>query len=76
MSNQSATLQQGEIQICANFTAQQLVDAGAEQRVIEQILGHTSRSMMARFSRGGVPQELLKEAMERRSWGWVPELSG
>ena len=53
-----------------HFTAQQLVDSGAEQRVIEQILGHTSRSMTARYSRGGVPLVLLKEAMERRSWGW------
>lgn len=55
-----------------HFTAQQLVDAGAEQRVIEQILGHTSRSMTARYSRGGVPLPLLAEAMEQRSWGWVP----
>ncbi|MDM7954385.1 MAG: tyrosine-type recombinase/integrase [Cyanobium sp. CZS 25K] len=59
-----------------HFTAQQLVDAGAEQRVIEQILGHTSRSMTARYSRGGVPLALLKEAMERRRWGWVPGPSG
>jgi len=56
-----------------HFTAQQLVDSGAEQRVIEQILGHTSRSMTARYSRGGVPVALLKNAMERRSWGWVAE---
>jgi integrase len=59
-----------------HYVAQQLVDAGAEQRVIEQILGHTSRSMTARYSRGGVPLALLKEAMERRSWGWVPGPSG
>ncbi len=55
-----------------HFTAQQLVDAGAEQQVIEQILGHSSRSMSARYSRGGVPLALLMEAMKRRSWGWVP----
>jgi integrase len=59
-----------------HFTAQQLVDAGAEQRVIEQILGHSSRSMTARYSRGGVPLTLLAEAMERRRWGWVPGASG
>lgn len=59
-----------------HFTAQQLVDAGAEQRVIEQVLGHSSRSMTARYSRGGVPLPLLAEAMERRSWGWVPGPSG
>jgi site-specific recombinase XerD len=59
-----------------HFTAQQLVEAGAEQRVIEQILGHTSRSMTARYSRGGVPLTLQKEAIERRSWGWLPVASG
>lgn len=59
-----------------HYVAQQLVDAGAEQRMIEQILGHTSRSMTARYSRGGVPMALLKEAMERRSWGWVPGPTG
>lgn len=59
-----------------HFTAQQLVDSGAEQRVIEQILGHTSRSMTARYSRGGVPLALIKEAMERRSWGWISPLAG
>ena len=47
---------------------------GAAHRgvVIEQILGHTSRSMTARHARGGVPLPLLAEAMERRRWGWVP----
>ena len=54
-----------------HFTAQQLVDSGAEQRVIEQILGYTSRSMTARYSRGGVPLALLMEAMQQRRWGWV-----
>ncbi|MFM7548424.1 MAG: tyrosine-type recombinase/integrase [Cyanobacteriota bacterium] len=56
-----------------HFTAQQLVDAGCEQRVIEQILGHSSRSMTARYSRGGVPLALLASAMEARTWGWVPQ---
>jgi integrase len=55
-----------------HFVAQQLVDSGAEQRVVEQVLGHSSRSMTARYSRDGVPLTLLKEAMERRCWGWVP----
>jgi integrase len=59
-----------------HFVAQQLVDVGAEQRVIEQILGHSSRSMTARYSRGGVPLTLLAEAMERRRWEWVPGPSG
>jgi integrase len=59
-----------------HFVAQQLVDVGAEQRVIEQILGHSSRSMTARYSRGGVPLVLLAEAMERRRWEWVPGPSG
>ena len=56
---------------CRHFTAQSLVDAGVEQRAIEQILGHSSRSMTARYSRGGMPLELLKEAMGRRCWGWT-----
>lgn len=59
-----------------HFTAQQLVDAGCEQRVIEQILGHTSRSMTARYSRGGVPLALLAAAMESRNWSWVPPALG
>ena len=52
--------------------AQSLVDTGTEQRVIEQILGHSSRSMTARYSRGGVPLQQLAAAMEARDWGWVP----
>jgi integrase len=46
------------------------VDAGVEERVIQQIVGHASKSMTARYSRGGMPLGQLKEAMERRSWGW------
>ena len=56
---------------CRHFTAQQLVDAGAPQRVIEQLLGHSSRSMTARYSRDGVPLAQLAAAMEARGWGWV-----
>jgi integrase len=55
-----------------HFVAQSLVDAGVEQRLIEQLLGHSSRSMTARYSRGGVPLVQLAAAMERRDWGWVP----
>jgi integrase len=55
-----------------HFTAQQLVDAGAPQRVIEQLLGHSSRSMTARYSRDGVPLAQLAAAMESRDWSWVP----
>jgi acetyl-CoA C-acetyltransferase len=55
-----------------HFTAQQLVDAGAPQRVIEQLLGHSSRSMTARYSRDGVPLAQLAAAMESRDWRWVP----
>ena len=54
-----------------HFTAQQLVDAGAPQRVIEQLLGHSSRSMTARYSRDGVPLAQLAAAMESRDWRWV-----
>lgn len=57
---------------CRHTVAQSLVDTGAEQRVIEQILGHSSRSMTARYSRGGVPLPQLAAAMEARDWGWVP----
>jgi integrase len=57
---------------CRHTAAQSLVDTGAEQRVIEQILGHSSRSMTARYSRGGVPLPQLAAAMEARDWGWVP----
>ena len=53
-----------------HFTAQQLVDAGSEQRMVEQILGHGSKSMTARYSRGGIPTPLLAAAMESRNWGW------
>jgi len=56
---------------CRHFTAQQLVDAGAPQRVIEQLLGHSSRSMTARYSRDGVPLAQLAAAMEAREWGWL-----
>jgi integrase len=56
-----------------HFTAQQLVDAGAEQRMVEQILGHGSKSMTARYSRAGVPIPQVAAAMEGRDWGWWPE---
>ena len=57
---------------CRHFVAQALVDAGTEQRVIEQLLGHSTRSMTARYSRGGIPLPQLAAAMEGRDWGWVP----
>lgn len=57
---------------CRHFTAQQLVDAGAPQRAIEQLLGHSSRSMTARYSRDGVPVAQLAAAMKARDWSWVP----
>jgi integrase len=57
---------------CRHTVAQSLVDAGIEQRLIEQILGHSSRSMTARYSRGGVPLQQLAAAMEARDWGWMP----
>jgi integrase len=56
-----------------HFAAQDLVDAGCEQRLIEQLLGHTTRSMTARYSRNGLPLEQLAAAQEARDWGWVPE---
>ena len=59
-----------------HFTAQQLVDAGAEQRIVEQIMGHGSRSMTARYSRAGLPIPRLAEAMEARDWSWWPALVG
>lgn len=55
---------------CRHFSAQQLVDAGNEQRTVEQILGHGSKSMTARYSRGGIPVRLLAAAMESRNWIW------
>jgi integrase len=57
---------------CRHFTAQSLVDSGVAQRVIEQLLGHSSRSMTARYSRGGVPLPQLAAAMEARDWSWAP----
>jgi site-specific recombinase XerD len=33
---------------CRHFSCQQLVDAGVEQRLIEALVGHASRSMTAR----------------------------
>jgi len=57
-----------------HFTAQQLVDANAEQRMIEQILGHGSKSMTARYSRAGIPIPLVAAAMESRDWSWWPPL--
>lgn len=56
---------------CRHTVAQSLVDTGAEQRVIEQLMGHSSRSMTARYSRGGIPLQQLAAAMEARNWGWV-----
>jgi integrase len=61
---------------CRHHVAQSLVDAGVEQRAIEQILGHTSRSMTARYSRDGLPLPRLAAAMAARDWAWVPEPSG
>ncbi len=58
-----------------HFVAQQLVDAGVEQRAVEQLLGHSSRSMTARYSRDGLPLPRLAAAMAARDWGWVPEPS-
>jgi len=55
---------------CRHTVAQQLVDAGCEQRLIEQVLGHSSKSMTARYSRAGLPLSLLSAAMEDRDWGW------
>ena len=58
---------------CRHFAAQQLVDAGSEQRMVEQILGHGSKSMAARYSRAGVPIPQVAAAMESRDWSWWPE---
>lgn len=52
--------------------AQHLLDAGIEQRQIEGITGHASRSMVAGYSRGGVPLHLLAAAQGRRDWSWWP----
>jgi integrase len=57
-----------------HFCAQQLVDAGSEQRMVEQILGHGSKSMTARYSRAGIPIPQLAAAMESRDWSWVPPM--
>jgi integrase len=57
---------------CRHTVAQALVDVGTEQRLIEQLLGHSSKSMIARYSRGGIPLQQLAAAMEARAWGWVP----
>ena len=61
---------------CRHTVAQQLVDAGVEQRVIEQLLGHSSRSMAARYSRQGLPLERLQAAQEMRYWRWWPAPGG
>jgi integrase len=53
-----------------HFVTQSLVDAGIEERAIQQIVGHASKSMTARYSRGGMPLAQLAEAMERRRWAW------
>ena len=58
---------------CRHTVAQQLVDAGCEQRLIEQVLGHSSKSMTARYSRAGLLLSLLAAAMEDRDWGWWPQ---
>ena len=52
--------------------AQSLLDAGVEQRQIEAITGHASRSMVAGYSSGGPPLRLLADAQSRRDWGWWP----
>jgi integrase len=52
--------------------AQALLDAGIEQRQIEGITGHASRSMVAGYSRGGPPLHLLAEAQGHRDWTWWP----
>ena len=58
---------------CRHTIAQQLVDAGCEQRLIKQVLGHSSKSITARYSRAGLPLSLLAAAMEDRDWGWWPQ---
>jgi hypothetical protein len=35
-------------------------------------MGHSSRSMTARYSRGGIPLQQLAAAMESRNWEWLP----
>jgi integrase len=57
---------------CRHTAAQSLVDAGCEQRLIEQLMGHSTRSMTARYSRAGLPIEQLAAAQESRDWCWVP----
>lgn len=42
--------------------------AGVEQRAIEQILGHASHTMTARYSRDGLPLTRLAGAMAARDW--------
>ena len=59
---------------CRHSAAQSLLDAGVEQRQIEAITGHASRSMVAGYSRGGVPLHILAAAMESRNWNWWPAL--
>jgi integrase len=59
---------------CRHTAAQALVDAGCQQRLIEQLLGHTTRSMTARYSRGGLPLDQLAAAQQSRDWSWVPPL--
>ena len=61
---------------CRHFASQALVDAGAEQRLVEQILGHGTKATVARYSRAGIPIPLLAAAMESRDWRWWPELPG
>jgi hypothetical protein len=48
------------------------VAIGIEQRVIEQLMGHSSLSMTARYSRGDIPLQQLAAAMEPRKWCWLP----
>jgi integrase len=57
---------------CRHFVGQGLTDAGIEQRLIEQIQGHSSKSMTARYARAGIPLQQQAAAMEARDWGWVP----
>ncbi len=52
---------------CRHFVSQALVNIGVEQRVIEQLMGHSSRSMTARYSRGGIPLQKLAAAIESRN---------
>ena len=74
LRNQAGISDKAKVFHSARHTvAQQLVDAGSEQRLIEQILGHRSKSMTSRYSRAGLPLTLLASAMEERDWGWWPE---